>query len=176
MNPFRTSVFLCLSLAAASSFAQTLPAFSLKQASGTVTWTEKTLAAKPTLVILFSLGCPHNAKAAPHFSKLSKSLAGKVRLVGVVNADSAEAAAYQKKIGLDFPLICDPKMSLITAMGGKHSLDFFALPGKGVKKAAGFWEGYSKGWVAEALKGIKVSVPASKLEFLPTGRQSGCGF
>lgn len=176
MNTFRTSAFLCLSLAAASSFSQTLPSFSLKQASGTVTWTEKTLAAKPTLVILFSLGCPHNAKAAPHFNQLAKTLAGRVRVVGVVNAEGAEAASYQKKIGLDFPLICDPRMVLISAMGGRHSLDFFSLPGKGAKKAAGFWEGYSQGWVAEALKGIKVSVPASKLEFLPTGRQSGCGF
>jgi len=176
MNSLRTSVLLCLSLTAASSFAQTLPAFSLKQANGNVTWTEKTLAAKPTLVILFSLGCPHNAKAAPHFSKLAKALTGRARLVGVVNAEGAEAAAYQKTIGLDFPLICDPKMKLISAMGGKHSLDFFALAGKGSKKAAGFWEGYSQSWVTEALKGIKVAVPASKLAFLPAARQSGCGF
>lgn len=176
MSTLRTSALLCLSLAATCAFSQTLPVFSLKQANGSVVWTEKSLSAKPTLVFLLAPGCPHNKKAAPQLSKLAKALAGRVRVVGVIYADNAEAAAYQKTIGLDFPLLCDPKMTLISGMGGRHSLDFFSLAGKGVKRASGFWEGFSRDWIADALKGIKVSVPASKLEFLPKGRQSGCGF
>lgn len=176
MNPFRTSTLLCLSLAATCAFSQTLPVFSLKQANGSAVWTERSLSAKPTLVVLLSKGCPHNAKAAPHLSKLAKVLSGKVRVIGVVNADKADAAAYQKSIGLDLPVISDPKMTLISGMGGRHSLDFFSLAGKGVRRAAGFWEGYSRDWIAEALKGIKVTIPPAKLEFLPAGRQSGCGF
>jgi peroxiredoxin len=176
MISIKTTTLILASLIAGASFAQTLPSFSLKQARGGQAWTEKSLAAKPTIVFLFSMGCPHNAKAAPDLSKLAKALEGKVRVIGVLNAEGDEASTYQESIGLKFPILCDPKMKLISAMNGKHSLDFFTLAGKGAKKATGFWEGYSKGWVETALKGIKANVPASKFSFLPTGRQSGCGF
>jgi thiol-disulfide isomerase/thioredoxin len=168
--------FGAAALAQAPASAPTLPTFSLKAARGGQTWTEKTLAAKPTLVFLFSLGCPHNAKAAPQLNRLAKTLAPNMRVVGFVNAGGDEASTYQEAIGLDFPLITDPKGKTIEALGGKHSLDFFALAGRGQRKAVGFWEGYSQKWVKEALTRSKVKVADSKLAFLPVGRQSGCGF
>lgn len=154
----------------------TVPAFSLKAAVGGAAWTDKTLTEKPTLVFLLSMGCPHNAKAAPQLNRLAKAVAPTARVVGFVNVDAKQAASYQKEIGLEFPLISDPKGKTIEALGGKHSLDFFALAGKGQKKAVGFWEGYSQKWVKEALTKSKVKIADSKLAFLPAGRQSGCGF
>ncbi len=174
-------IFVSASLGAvasaqAPSALPTLPSFSLKAAQGGQTWTEKKLASAPTLVFLLSMGCPHNAKAAPNLNRLAKVLAPSARVIGIVNAGSAEAAAYQKEIGLEVPLLTDPNGKIIKALGGKHSLDFFALSGKGSRKAVGFWEGYSQKWVKEALTKVKVKTADSRLAFLPAGRQSGCGF
>lgn len=155
---------------------QSIPSFSLKGIDG-LTYTQASLIKRPTFVVFWNKGCPHNPTSAPIFNQLQKELAGKVSVIGFINAPPTEAKTYAKTIKLTIPLIADPTGKIIEKMGASHSLDI-ALINPKTKKIEEYSNGYKQSTVATYLTKARSwgTVPNLKLDYIPTKMQSGCGF
>lgn len=156
---------------------QAMPSFSLTASDG-LTYTQKSLTKKSTVVFFLSAGCPHNPKAAPDLNRFKALVGQQVGVVAMTNLDAAKAKAYAKELGLKIPLLADTDGTTMKSFGAKHSLDFALICAKD-KKVEKVWEGYSRDIFGEVLAKIPdTGGPAIKadLSVFPKGRQSGCGF
>lgn len=155
---------------------QSMPAFNLKGIDG-LTYTQASLTKRPTIVVFWNKGCPHNPTSAPIFNRLQKELASKVSVVGFINAPAAEAKTYAKTIKLTIPLIADPTGKTIEKMGATHSLDIALISPKS-KKIEEYSNGYKQSIVSTFLTKARSwgTVPNLKLDYIPSKMQSGCGF
>lgn len=165
----------CLVAVLAVAESRSVPSFSLKATDGQ-TWAQSSLVAKPTIAVFFAATCPHTLKSMPDWNRVAAKFAGKVRVVGFVNADLAGTKQLVQKSKSKLLLIADPGATTMRKFGAGHSLDF-AYVSKKTGKVEGFWEGYSAGIMGEAT-GLAKSKDGVNPSFaginLPETRQSGC--
>lgn len=168
---------VALTLALTLGFCKNpVPAFEAIASNG-VKYSNKSFVEKPTVVVFLKKGCPSNPSAAPHFNQLAKSLGSSANVVAFVNGSLADAKEEAKRIGATFPLIPDPKRTVITGCGASKSLDFTIVATAKEAKFPKLWEGYSKASVGEALEiivkhGKKLNT--YKLDQFPADNRRGC--
>jgi len=154
-----------------------MPAFKLSGTNGK-TYTQATLSSRPTVIVFLSKGCPHNPKAMVDLNRLAAQLGKGVQFVGVTNATPADTLVLAKTLKASFPILADPKGTMISAYGATHSLDTVLICSHD-KAIAKLWEGYNRTMIAELVKmlpghgGPKLTLDLSAY---PSNRQSGCGF
>jgi peroxiredoxin len=132
----------------------------------------------PQLVLFIKADCPCSVDAQPIFNSLSKHFTGKVNFVGVIDADSKEAAKWVAANRPVFPVLPDPKLEIIHAYQAKHSV-YSALVTKDGHIQT-MWPGYSIGMLKEINAALAASV-GEKLRpfdtaYAPAQKTSGCAF
>jgi peroxiredoxin len=154
-----------------------LPNFTL-QANDGLTYTQKSLTKRNTVVVFLAYNCPHNPDAVKDLNKFKTLLGKDVAMVAMVNANVEQAKQYATDLKLKMPLIANPGAKTMRAFGVSHSLDL-ALICSDDKKIGQTWSGYNKDTFAEIIKvlpthgGPKLNVDLSTFT---TDRHSGCGF
>lgn len=174
----KTHLILTLSLLTASLVsAQTLPVGLRLSGTDGRTYTTATLAARPTVMVFLSHGCPHNPKSISDFNRWRTQLGQTVQFVGVLNANAATARSYARELKVNFPVLADPDRKLIDWAGATHSLDFAVLSarrGQLLKR----WNGIQRSWIVEATNLLRrngaPNVRITERSFT-SARASGCG-
>lgn len=154
-----------------------VPEFKSRATDGKI-YSKAGLAGHPTIFVFMKLGCPSNPEAIPDFNKLATSLRGRVQVVGIINSDLDSAKKYATQLRIDFPLIPDPKKTILKGFGAKRSLEMtYSAPKSGEAKYPKIWEGYSQAMVQEILSGVQhhgVKVPKLNLGYFPKEKRAGC--
>lgn len=133
---------------AAASLSQTrAPDFSAKDLSGNALTLSSLTDKKPLVLYFIERECPCSKEAAPFLDQLQKLYSPKCTVVGVINAKPEAARAWAAQVGVSFPLIADPDMTIINAYGAVRSVytALVAPTGKIVK----MYPGYSEGTLTE---------------------------
>lgn len=154
-----------------------IPTFSLKASDG-LTYSQRSLVKKPTVVVFLSHSCPHTAKAAPDLNRLKGMFGKNVALVAITDGNEKTAKSLASANKFKFPVLGDESGKTIEKFGARHSLDFVLIDARS-KKVVNFWEGYSRTIVGEILNEIgNNGGPRIKadLSAFSESRMSGCGF
>ena len=122
------------------------------------------------LVVAISPTCPHALKHKPTLAKLSRAVAPTAKLVAVMQEDLGAAAAFAKKTKASFPIVGDPKGTLVSGIGAEHTLDLGIFRNG---KLLGTKVGLSRTTVKSLLESAGVRAPKN-LGFLPAEVVSGC--
>lgn len=176
MNSIMTNLFaICLCAAASAGEHKAVPSFTAKGTDGK-TYNAKSLSAgKPTLMVFFAAGCPHNVPGIQDMNRLYGMLGGKVRLVGMTNLDPKKTKIFARNHQAKFPILADPSGMICGKFGADAGLDnALILPGGQIDH---LWSGYDqttlKQLESELKKKASVNVHLSLASF-PQTRELGC--
>lgn len=177
MTTILTSLAIAAAIGQETCTCAAMPSFTLKANDG-LTYTQKSLTKKDTVVVFLAYNCPHNPKAVKDLNRFKAILGDKVAMVAFVNANESQSKEYAKSLGLNMPLIANPGAKIMRAFGVNHSLDMALICAKD-QKVGQTWSGYSRDIFGQVLKALpQHGGPEIKadLSAFPEARQSGCGF
>ena len=76
---------------------------------------------RPVILVFIMKSCPCSTTAQPFFNTLWQAYQEKARFLGVIDSDMTEAKAWQMANKVPFPLLPDPKESVIGSYKAEHS-------------------------------------------------------
>jgi len=117
------------------------PAFSAKGTDGK-SYSLNNVTKAPMVMVFWKNPCPHNPRASKLVNSIVDAYKGKVNIVGVVNAEGADAKAFQKEFGPNYPFLQDGDKSIIKDYKMSKSIQFVVI-GKD-KKVETVIGGYSQ--------------------------------
>ena len=131
----------------------------------------------PTLVVLLKEGCPCIQECRTQLNAMARACRGKIKFVGVLNANGAKTKRLIESASLDFPVLPDPTTSAIRALHGRETLNIRLLSAKGAVLAG--WEGLSRSIIRDVAyqtrEMIKVEI-IFDVQNLTSLTKSGCRF
>lgn len=75
----------------------------------------------PVFLYFIKIGCPVNHRAAPFITEIEKAYGEKGNVVGVINGSVADGRQWAARYGAKYPILADPKLSIIRSYGAPHS-------------------------------------------------------
>jgi peroxiredoxin len=132
----------------------------------------------PALVLFIKSGCPCSIDAQPLFNRLAQRYQGKIQTVGIIDGDGPGSQSYATQFKVAFPVIADPKLSLIHAYRAKASVYSALVARNG--HIIRMWPGYSADLLREIDRTMADSV-GMKMDpfdpqYAPTKKAAGCAF
>ncbi|HRI42710.1 MAG TPA: redoxin domain-containing protein [Fimbriimonadaceae bacterium] len=109
---------------------------------------------KPVFVVFWKERCPHNKSASELINTIQQAYAGKVQMVGVVNASGDGAKSWVDQFGLKYPLLPDQSKETIRAYKVVYSICTMQIGVDG--KIVKVFEGYG----ADAMKQLSEAMAA----------------
>lgn len=108
-----------ISLATAPHVGNLAPDFTLTDAAGnSYTLSRYTAGGQPVVLNFWATWCPPCRIEMPHFERLSAEYDGRVAVLGINQAESADAIAeYAAGNGLTYPLLADREMKVNNLFG-----------------------------------------------------------
>jgi peroxiredoxin len=143
--------YLALGMAVADGPAvgKAAPAIAVKTVSGAKFELRTALKSGPVFLYFISTTCPVTKAATPHYVKLASAYrAAGVTVIGVVNADKKSTERWAKTSKFTFPVIADPDYKIIDSYKVERAPSSAIIGRDG--KVAGFWTGYSRGFLNAA--------------------------
>ena len=131
----------------------------------------------PVVVVALKDGCPCAQECHLALNTFAKACKGKVRFIGLIDADERRAKSTAREAGLEFSVIPDPRGTLLRSMNAKKALDLRLLNRRGELVACR--NGLSRGNVASlvdairSFTGVDVSLDLTPFNQLP---KIGCSF
>ncbi len=77
---------------------------------------------KPLVLFFIDCACPCSRAAAPFLDRLQSRYGDACTVVGITNSDAKVAGAWAKQVGVRFPLVADPNLSIITDYSAARSV------------------------------------------------------
>ena len=128
------------------------PYFATADLAGKVIYFGAPAEQKPMVLFFIERECPCSRDAAPFFNQLQAAYGTAGTVVGVINADSGIAREWVKQSGATFPIVADPKLTIIHAYGAERSAYTTVIaPGGKILKT---YPGYS----AQTLKELSATL------------------
>lgn len=149
------------------------PAFSAGGTDGKTHTLASLTKEGPVFLYFIKEGCPVNHRAAPFITKMFGSYGEKANVVGVYNGDLDAAKSWQKRYGAKYPLISDPRLSIIRSYGVPYSPFMIAVEKNG--KVSKILEGLSPKELDSANKLIAGSLEKKAIAMSFEGAPSGGG-
>lgn len=156
----------------------TLPRFSEAGLDGKIQFLKDLTQTGPVLLYYIDESCPFNEDFASFYVNLNKAYKGKLRMVGIIDADKQKAQQWNNRHSSTFPLLLDSDKSTILMHGAPSSPTFVLVDRKA--KVLGTWVGCSQKLLnnmhqacieAFGLKAVKVDFSKA-----PKNRMVGCSF
>ena len=107
----------------------------------------------PAVVVLLRDRCPCVTECRSMLNALAEACRGRIRFVGLVDAEPARSTAFAKEAGLHFPLIPDPRSTAIRRLKGRAALDLRLVGDRGI--LVGGWHGLSRSNVAALVDAVR---------------------
>lgn len=154
------------------------PLKSAEAADGAVVNLNRIAQKKPLLLFFIELNCPCSKDAAVYMNSLQAQYGSVCEVVGVINANPADARAWIRASGCTFPVLPDPDLKLITAFGAERAVyTTLVAPGSRIDST---YPGYSRETLAEISRKIArmagVTLQAIDFSKGPETLVTGCEF
>ena len=130
----------------------------------------------PAMLYFISSTCPVTKAATPYYKKLTNAYMAKgLRVMGVFNGNRQQFQNWQSENKVAFPVILDPKYSIINAYKIEYGPSTVLIDKSGA--VVKFWSGYSRGYLQDAgsraAKLLKISALKVDFSSAPSDPQAG---
>lgn len=130
---------------------------------------------RPLFLVFVKNGCPCNKEMQPYVNSLNEAYGSRVRFAAVFDGNAAEAREWAKANRVTFPVLLDPKLSLIGRYNVTTSTQSILLG-----KSAEEWPGYSQSIIkaiGQRLSEVSgLDEHSLKLDGLPEATHNGCDY
>ena len=154
------------------------PSFELPGVDGKTYTLAQLTEKKPLLIFFVEKNCPCCLGAKYYFDRMSDLYSNELNTVGIINADQAEAAKWVEETKATFPILKDPKLTVIKQFKAERGV-YTTLVAQGGQIAVAY-PGYGKEMLNELsvkiAELVKVKPRPYKALSAPERLTSGCKF
>ncbi|MDB5350928.1 MAG: resA 17 [Planctomycetota bacterium] len=140
-EPEKHKVTPAMLVAAEARAKRPAPPFEMIASDGTACDLAKMAKDGPIVLVFIKDGCPCSVSAEAYFNQLHAAYRGRIRFVGVIDGDRKLARKWGALNGVPFPILPDPKLTLMQSYGATNSAYVALIDRDG--QIEEFWPGYS---------------------------------
>ncbi len=134
--------------------------------------------ARPCVVIFIKSDCPCSEAAEPCFARLHAAYHDRADILGILGGDLTEAKEWVARHQTPYPVLADPDLKVIQALGAERSAYTALVDQSGSVET--LWPGYSAAMLKELSQRLAALTHTTMTSFdvgdAPQELTSGCSF